>query len=257
MSFISLYAARESGLHRLHPLTKSILVLSLIILGLALPGNWTTYLLVVVVILPLALWGRVLGSLVQAVWNVSWPLAVSVLIIQSLFWGQGTILFSLGILSIKAEGVLFALVSIGRFLLVISSFTLFALTTRPDLLMLSLKQAGLPGALAYIVVTTLQIIPRFQYKAITIMDAQRSRGLETEGNLLVRARAVLPLVMPLVIGSLVDVEERAIAIEARAFNSGHPKTSLIEIPDSTAQKYARWIILAVTVLALLLRIIWR
>lgn len=257
MNSISLYAARDSGLHRLHPLTKAIVAVSVLVLALAWRGNWSAYALVIGIILPLALWGRVLPNLLRAVWKVSWPLALSVLLIQGLFWGQGTTIFQAGFLAVKAEGIWFGLASIGRILLVMSDFTLFAMTTRPDFLMLSLKQIGVPGSLAYIVVTTLQIIPRFQSKAATIMDAQRSRGLETEGNLLVRARAVLPLVLPLVLGSLVEVEERAIAIEARAFNSNNKASSLIEIPDSSGQAISRWIIVAVAVSALVASILWR
>ena len=145
---------------------------------------------------------------------------------------------------------------IGRILVVMSSFVLFSLTTRPDILMISLKQVGLPSAITYIFVTTLQIIPRFQAKATTVMDAQRSRGLQTEGNLLARSRAVVPLVVPLVLGSLVDVEERAIAIEARAFNSKHKETSLVEIPDSPAQRRLRIGLTVLTILTLVLGFVW-
>jgi energy-coupling factor transporter transmembrane protein EcfT len=105
-------------------------------------------------------------------------------------------------------------------------------------------------------VTTLQLVPQFVIKANTILDAQRSRGLETQGNIITRARALLPLVLPLVLGSLLEVEERAIAIEARAFNSNRVETSLLEIPDSQNQKFARIGLVVVTVLVVTYRTIW-
>lgn len=46
----------------------------------------------------------------------------------------------------------------------------------------------------------------------TIMDAQRSRGLETEGNLITRAKSFLPLISPVVMSSLINTRERAIAL---------------------------------------------
>ncbi len=187
----------------------------------------------------------------------SWPLILSVFIIQTLFWGKGTVLFEIGPFAPKLEGALFAFNSAGRILFIMADFMLFSLTTRPDTLMISLKQAGMPSGLAYILVTTLQLIPRFVTKANTILDAQRSRGLETQGNLLVRARALLPLVMPLVIGSLVEVEERAIAIEARAFNSNHKETSLLEIPDTPFQSVIRWALIIVAVFSIAIRFLWR
>lgn len=252
-----MYVARESGLHKLHPLTKGSIALSLLVTGLTLPGNWTGYLLVLFVILPLAWWGGILRGFVRAVGLVSVPFILSVVIIQSLFWGEGTPLFEIWIFSPKQEGAFFALVSVGRIILVMAGFILFAMTTRLDSLMISLKQAGVPGSLAYIIVTTLQIIPRFQSKASTILDAQRSRGLETEGALITRARALVPLILPLVLGSLVEIEERAIAIEARGFNSNREESSLIEIPDSNGQINLRRVLILFMILSVIARVAWQ
>jgi energy-coupling factor transport system permease protein len=257
MNTFSMYVARESGLHRLHPLTKGLLTLLLLVVGLTLPGNWTGYFLVLFVVFPLAWWGQIFSPFIRIVWRISLPFIISVILIQSLFWGEGTSIFEIWILSPKWEGLIFALISIGRIVLVMSSFILFAMTTRPDALMISLKQVGVPSSLAYIIVTTLQIIPRFQSKAATILDAQRSRGLETEGNMFVRARAVVPIVLPLVLGSLVEVEERAIAIEARGFNSNKKETALIEIPDTHRQYQLRRVFVVLMILSVVARIAWQ
>jgi energy-coupling factor transporter transmembrane protein EcfT len=251
-----MYVARESGLHKLHPLTKGLLTLLLLVAGLTLPGLWAGYALVLFVIFPLAAWGKIFSNFIRVVWRISLPIIISVVIIQSLFWGEGTPIFEVWIFSPKVEGALFAIVSVGRILMVMSSFILFAMSTRLDMLMISLKQVGVPSSLAYIIVTTLQIVPRFQDKASTILDAQRSRGLETEGNLFVRASAFVPIVLPLVLGSLMEVEERAIAIEARGFNSNNKETSLVEIPDSRAQYVIRRVFVAVMVLCIFARIAW-
>ena len=245
----SIYEPRESGLHRQHPLTKIVLTLCLLTLGLTLPGIWTSYLLFGGAVIPLAIWGQVWPKLLKAAWNVVLPFAVSVLLIQGFLWGEGTTLFTLGPLAMKLEGLLFAVASIGRILLVVSSFTLLSLTTRPDTLMFALTQIGFPASLAYIVAATIQIVPRFRAKASTIIEAQRARGLETEGYMLRRAQALVPLIMPLVLGSLVDIEERAIAIEARAFKAKRKKTSLVELSDSPIQQALRLGLIVVTVLA--------
>jgi energy-coupling factor transport system permease protein len=257
MNAFSMYVARESGLHKLHPLTKGSLTLLLLVTGLLLPGNWTSYFLVLFVILPLAYWGKIFRNFMRIVWGISLPFILSVVIIQSLFWGKGTPIFEFWIVAPKLEGAIFALVSVGRIILVMSGFILFAMTTRPDTLMISLKQVGVPSSFAYIIVTTLQIIPRFQSKAFTILDAQRSRGLETEGNILTRARAVVPIILPLVLGSLVEVEERAIAIEARGFNSKKEETSLIEIPDTSGQIALRKVFLVIMSLTIIARVAWQ
>jgi energy-coupling factor transport system permease protein len=257
MNSFSMYVARESGLHHLHPITKILLTLLFITMGLTLPGNWTGYFIVLFVIFPLSVWGKIFPNLLRTTWLVSLPFVISVVLIQSFFWGAGTPIFEFLIFSPKVEGALYAAISLGKIILVMSGFLLFSMSTRPDSLMIALKQAGMPSSIAYIIVTTLQIVPSFQRKANTILDAQRSRGLETEGNLYVRARAFIPIVLPLVLGSLVEVEERAIAIEARAFNSNKKETSLIEIPDTQLQKNFRVGILFLIIFYIIFGIAWR
>lgn len=249
----SLYIPRESGMHRLHPLTKLALVAFCLVLGLFLPGVWLTYLVFLLIIVPLAAWAGVLPPFLRAAFKTALPVVISVFLVQGLFWPGGTPIVHLGPLSLKQEGLQFAIRSAGRFITVVSSFLLLTFTTRPDGLMLALSQRGFPNSIAYIMLATMQIVPRFQAKANTILDAQRSRGLETEGNLLIRLRALLPLVQPLLLGSIVDIEERAIALEVRAFGRQGPKTSLLVLHDTPAQRVLRWLLL----LGMLAVIGWR
>ena len=120
-------------------------------------------------------------------------------------------------------------------------------------LLTALTQRGLPPALAYIISSTLYILPQMQQKATAILQAQQARGLETAGSLWRRARALLPLLAPLVLGALVDSEERAIALESRGFRVRGPKSSLVELPDSPGQRWLR----AGLLLGILLLIGWR
>jgi energy-coupling factor transport system permease protein len=136
----------------------------------------------------------------------------------------------------------------------ISAFTLFLLTTHPSELMSDLTRRGLPPQFAYVIISTLQILPQMQAKAQTIIAAQRSRGLDTESTFFKRAGSVVPLVGPLVFGSLVEVEERAIAIEARGFTSKSTKTSLHEIPDRISDKIIRWALILLVLLSIVLKI---
>ena len=237
---LSLYVPRASGVHRLNPLTKLALAGFLLVSGLVLPGVWTTYALFLLGVLPLALWGQVANPLLRAAWKVTLPFAVSVFLIQGFLWPSGTPVLWFGPFSLKQEGLLFAAASTGRIFMVVGSFLWLALTTRPDHLMTVLTQRGFPAGLAYIVVATIQIVPRLQARAVNIQDAQRARGLETTGSLGRRARAILPLVVPLVLSSLLDVEERALAVEARGFNRPGPKTSLVEIPEARWEPALRW-----------------
>ncbi len=62
-----------------------------------------------------------------------------------------------------------------------------------------------------------------------IMNSQRARGVETEGNLKTRLGAFLPSLVPLVVSSFISIEERALTLEAKGFNYDGPKSNLIEI----------------------------
>lgn len=241
-------------MHRLHPLTKLTLVGFCLVGGLFFPGIWLTYIAFLVIILPLAAWGRILRPFLSAVIKTTLPFAVSLVLVQGLFWPGGTPVLELGPLSFKEEGLIFAARGTGRILMIVSSFLLLTFTTRADELMLTLSQKGVPDNIAYIMLTTLQIVPRFQSKANTILDAQRSRGLETEGNLLTRARALLPLIQPLLLGSIVDIEERAIALEVRAFGRRGSKTTLLVLHDTTWQRVMRWLLVLATLAVLAWRI---
>jgi energy-coupling factor transport system permease protein len=241
---IALYQPRASLLHRLHPLTKLTISFGLIVLALGAGIDWLPLALYLLVLIPLSMLGAVARPFLGTSLRLLLPFAISLFLIQSLFFPEGnTVLARLGPLTIKAEGVRFAFASTARILLITGALLLTLLTTHPGVLMSALVQKGMPPNLAYVIVTTLQIVPQMRERAALIVDAQRSRGLETEGSLLRRARALIPLIGPLVLGALLDVEERTLALEARAFSATTPKTSLFELPDPGYERALRWLIL--------------
>lgn len=231
----------------------------LLTLTFAVPW-WASYLVLLLGVLPLAAMGQILGPLSRTLWKLVLPFAIPILLIQGFFWGEGEVLFSLGPLSFYRQGLIFAAASIGRIALLGGCFLLLSMTTRIDMLMRALVERGLPSQLLYLVVTTLQLVPRFQAQARRIQDAQRARGLETEGSIWRRGRALLPLTGPLLLASLMDVEERALALEARGFSRRGARTSLVVLEDSRQQAWLRlalWVLSVMIVLARLIQWIVR
>lgn len=248
---LSFYIPRDSLLHRLNPLTKLLLTFTLIVLAFFSPWYWTAALLVVALLLPLTALGKVLREYLATAWRLLFPAVGFIFVMQSLFINKGGVtLFQWWIFEVTSGNVESAFLITSRIFVMISAFILFLLTTHPSQLMSDLTRRKLPGTFSYVIISTLQIIPQMQAKAQTIIAAQRSRGLDTESSFLKRIRALVPLVGPLVFGSLVEVEERAIAIEARGFTSPLPKTSLHEIPDTGADKGLRWLMVVVILLTL-------
>ena len=248
---LSFHIQRDSLLHRLNPLTKMVIILTIILISFTFPYYWTPHLLLLIVILPLSLTGKVFREFSLTALRLIIPAAGFLFLMQAFFQPIGeTVIFKFYFLDMTMESVMFAFRNAMRIVVMVSGFTIFLLTTHPSELMSDLTRRGLPGQFAYVIISTLQILPQMQAKAQTIISAQRSRGLDTESSFLKRAGSLIPLIGPLVFGSLVEVEERAIAIEARGFTSKQTKTSLHEIPDTASEKILRWGLLALIVISI-------
>jgi len=252
---LSYYVKRDSVLHHLNPLTKIILALSIVLISIFSPWYWTSHILLLLVIVPLCFAGRVTREYFTSAIRLIIPAAGFIFLMQAFFQPGGeNVIFKFWLLDITQESLSFAFRISTRITVMISAFTLFLLTTHPNELMTDLTRRGLPAQFAYVIISTLQILPQMQAKAQTIIAAQQSRGLDTESTFLKRAGSVLPLVGPLVFGSLVEVEERAIAIEARGFTSKKVKTSLHEIPDRNLDKLIRWGLVILIIISIVLNI---
>jgi len=252
---LSYYVKRDSVLHHLNPLTKIILALSIVLISIFSPWYWTSHILLLLVIVPLCFAGRVTREYFTSAIRLIIPAAGFIFLMQAFFQPGGeNVIFKFWLLDITQESLSFAFRISTRITVMISAFTLFLLTTHPNELMTDLTRRGLPAQFAYVIISTLQILPQMQAKAQTIIAAQQSRGLDTESTFLKRAGSVLPLVGPLVFGSLVEVEERAIAIEARGFTSKKVKTSLHEIPDRSVDKLIRWGLVILIIISIVLNI---
>ena len=238
----SIYSPGDSPLHRLHPLTKMAAAVLIVVATYLLPGLLSPLALFFVVLL-LAYTGGIMGSFLRPVLLGLLPIVVSLFVIQGiLFPPPGATPLPIGPITLTREGLALAFLISTRLLTFTSAILLLLRTTHPADLVFALTQRGLPRSIGYILLVTLQIAPDMISRAIAIVEAQRSRGLETQGGLR-PIRALVPLIGPLVVGALVDVEERAMAIESRAYTSPGPKTSLRELVDTTGQGIARWLML--------------
>lgn len=249
---------RPSAVEALHPLTKLTLMLAAVLAGASLPTIPAVLSVFALLLVPLAVAGRSLGPFLRTCLRLLAPFFISLVLIQGFFTPGPTVLLRLGPFRYTLEGLRVALLFSSRLLVGLGAATLLMLVTRPDALMRGLVERGLPNQIAYIVVTALQIVPTFQARAHSILDAQRSRGLETEGGIGLRLRALAPLVGPLILSSLMQIEERAIALEARAFGRTGRRTSLVRLHDTRAQAVLRWALLAAALALVAARLLlWR
>lgn len=249
----TLYVDRESGVHRLNPVTKLVTLLAIIVIVFAVPQWWVPAGIVLLVIVPLAIAARVGGRLLKLFLILLLPLLVVLVIVQGFFYpGATTVVWEAGPARLSVEGLLFALTTGSRLSALVLGSLVFVLTTHPARLMGGLTQAGMSPKIAYVISASLQIIPAFQERARSILLAQQARGLALTGSPLRRMRALLPLAGPLILGMITDVDERSTAMEARAFGATASPTSFTVVADPVAERIARWLVagLAAAVVAL-------
>lgn len=252
MRALSLYQERNSVVHRVDPVSKLFYIAAAVAIPVILPTR-TVALACLLCSVVLLLLGKVFRKVIPII-GFSFILLLSIIIIQGLFKPENeTPLFHIGALIFYKEGLLYALQLCIRVLDILCAFAILVLTTKPSDLIESLVRRGLSPKIGYVLSSVLQIIPQMTATMETIMDAQRSRGMETEGKLSVRIKAFVPLIGPVVMNSLVSTRERALALEVRGFNSKTKKTFLNEEINSAYNL----VIKAVLVALVIFSIVWR
>ena len=252
MRSLSLYQQGDSILHKLDPLTKILYI----VVALALPSITVLVKVSIACIISgllLITFAKVLKNMVPIV-SFSTIVILTIFIIQGMFYyANENVLFTLGPMTFYREGMLYALKIGLRIYNIITSVSLLVLTTRPSDLIEALVRKGLSPKIGYVLSSILQIIPQMTTMMNTITDAQRARGMETEGSLLVRMKAFIPLLGPMVMSSLVGTRERAMALEVRAFSSSRKKTFLNKPMESAQSTIWRVVLLIILIGA----VIWR
>lgn len=186
----------------------------------------------------------VVEKLVRASLLLSLPIAISVVLVSVFTRAGTTVLFQLGPFDATLEGVDFAGQTLVRLMAISLSIGLFVLTTEPRAFVFDLERRGVPPRFAFVAVATIEAVPTLVERAATIGESQRARGLDTEGSFRARLRGLLPIVGPVIITSLTDVEERTLALESRAFSRPGRRYLLWAMPDTTAERALRFLLFA-------------
>ena len=159
--------------------------------------------------------------------------------ILNLFYTPGdTVLVRFWIFTITLEGVFNAFFMVVRILMLIAGTFLLTYTTSPILLtdglenlLGPLKKIHVPvHELAMMMSIALRFIPLLIEETDKIMSAQKARGADFDtGNLLQKAKALVPLLVPLFISAFRRADELAIAMECRCYHGGEGRTRLRQL----------------------------
>ena len=254
------YFPGQSVIHRLDPRTK-LIMLVVYIVALFLAGSWVSY-------------GLMFLFLATVIWMSTIPLKsilrgmkplVMILIftgVLNLFFTQeGEVIFHFWILTMTTGGLSRAVMMMSRILMLITGTFLLTYTTSPialtdglESLMKPLKKVGVPvHELSMMMCIALRFIPTLIEETDKIMCAQKARGADFEtGSLMDRAKALIPILVPLFISAFRRADELATAMECRCYQGGEGRTKmkLLRYHREDFLSYGVGAVLLVTVIVL-------
>lgn len=244
------YFPGNSLIHRLDPRTKLIFTV-LFIVVIFLCKDLVSYGLVLATLIILIGISKIKSKVfLKGMKPVVFIVICTALL--NLFYTDGHVLWSLGFLKITEEGLWKAFFMVLRILMLITSTLLLTYTTSPILLtsglerlLRPLKKLNFPvHELSMMMNIALRFIPTLIQETDKIISAQKARGADFDsGNLMQKAKALIPILIPLFISSFRRAEELAIAMECRCYHGDAGRTSLRQL----AMKGRDWGFLLFTV----------
>jgi len=244
----------NSVIHRLDPRTK-LLALVAYIVALFVAKSWLSYGLMLAFLVTVISVSRIpVKSIVRGMK----PLVLILVftgILNLLFTDGETVLVSFWVITITLEGLLRAIFMMARILMLITGTFLLTFTTSPialtdglESLMGPLKVIKVPvHELSMMMCIALRFIPTLIEETDKIMCAQKARGADFEsGSILQRAKALVPILVPLFISAFRRADELATAMECRCYQGGEGRTKMKIL------RFKRWDISAFGICVLLI-----
>ena len=236
----------DSAVHRLDPRTKILAMIAYIVLVFLVQSMAAFAVPFLFVALALLRSGVPLSYVWSSLKPMRWLIAFMFLI--NLFFTQGErVLFSWWIVRVTAEGVRQAVFISLRLILLVAGTSLLTLTTSPIALTDGLERLLKPLArirfpaheLAMMMTIALRFIPTLLEETDRIRKAQMARGADFEsGGLIARARAMVPILVPLFVSAFRRADELAMAMESRCYHGGEGRTRMRELRLARRDLYA-------------------
>ena len=227
------YFPGTSLAHRLDPRTKLLLTV-IYIVALFCAKSFFSYLLIALVLFTgIKVSGVAPKALVRGLKPILFIICFTAVL--NLFYTPGETLASFWIFKITKEGIFTAFFMVLRITMLIMGTFLLTYTTSPialtdgmEALLGPLKRVRVPvHELAMMMSIALRFIPTLIEETDKIMSAQKARGTDFEsGNLLQKARALVPILVPLFISAFRRADELAVAMECRCYHGGEGRTKL-------------------------------
>ena len=228
------YFPGNSPIHRLDPRTKLILLVVYIV-ALFLAKSWISYAVMLVFLLVSV---KISAIPPKSIIRGMKPLLMILVftgVLNLFFTREGEVLADFGFAVITQGGLVRAVFMMARILMLITGTFLLTYTTSPisltdglEALLGPLKKIHVPvHELSMMMCIALRFIPTLIEETDKIMSAQKARGADFEnGTLMERARALIPILVPLFIGAFRRADELATAMECRCYQGGEGRSKM-------------------------------
>ena len=230
------YFPGDSVFHRMDPRTKLILVI-LYIVALFQATNFLSYAAMALVTVTVIKVSRVPP---KALVRGLKPIVIIIVLtaVLNMFYTEGHVIFQIWKLKLTVEGIIKAFFMVIRIVMLICGTFLLTYTTAPvaltdglELLLAPLNKLKVPvHEMAMMMSMALRFIPTLIEETDKIISAQKARGADFEsGNLIQRAKALLPILVPLFVSAFRRADELAIAMESRCYHGGEGRTRMKQL----------------------------
>ena len=228
------YFPGNSVIHRLDPRTK-LIMLVIYIVALFLAQSWVSY---AVMFIFLAVVIKISTIPLKSIIRGMKPLVMILVftgVLNLFFTQEGPVLVKFWVITVTLGGLSRAIFMMLRILMLITGTFLLTYTTSPisltdglESLMNPLKNIKVPvHELSMMMCIALRFIPTLIEETDKIMSAQKARGADFEnGSLIERAKALVPILVPLFIGAFRRADELATAMECRCYQGGEGRTKM-------------------------------
>ena len=230
---IGQYYPGDSWIHRLDPRSKIIITL-IYIVQIFFAKDFLGF---AAVVIALAVTIGISKVPVNFIFRGLKPILLIILFtfVINMFMIDGRVLVKLGFLTITREGLYTAFFMAVRLILLIIGSSMLTFVTKPvsltdgiEALLSPFRKLGLPAhELAMMMVIALRFIPTLIEETDKIMSAQKARGADFDsGNIFQKAKALVPILVPLFISAFRRADELATAMECRCYHGGEGRTKL-------------------------------
>ena len=247
---IGQYFPGKSFVHRLDPRVKILLTVLYIVMLFAALGFLGLGVGMIYLLIAFLISGIPIKMMLKSIRPIL-PIIIFTGLLNLFFVDGGTLLFSWWIFNVTTEGVRTMVFMAVRIVFLICGTSLLTDTTSPitltdaiERLLSPLKKIKFPAhEIAMMMTIALRFIPTLIEEADKIMSAQKARGADLEtGSVLQRAKALIPILIPLFVSAFRRAEDLALAMECRCYHGGEGRTRMRQLKTTTHD----WVALVVT-----------